>query len=75
MRKILRSLSFLSLLLFAFSADAQVSGSVFRDLNANGSRETGAGFNESGVQGITVTAYTASGTVLGTVATDATGSF
>ena len=75
MRKILRNLSFLSLLLIAFTSNAQISGSVFRDLNANGSRETGAGFNESGVQGITVTAYTASGTILGTAATDAAGSF
>ncbi|MBN8662997.1 MAG: hypothetical protein J0L83_00365 [Chitinophagales bacterium] len=75
MRKILRSLTFLSMLLLAFTSNAQISGSVFRDLNANGSRETGAGFNESGVQGITVTAYTASGTILGTAATDAAGSF
>ncbi len=41
---------------------AQITGSVFRDFNANGTKET----NEPYVAGVTVTAYNADGSVCGT---------
>ncbi|MFY7900063.1 MAG: SdrD B-like domain-containing protein [Chitinophagaceae bacterium] len=57
------------------NVSAQVSGNVFRDFNANGSKEASSSYNEPGVSGITVTAYDAAGTILATTTTDASGNF
>lgn len=54
-------LSTFFLLLVICSVQAQISGVVFRDYNANGTRENTTTFTEPGVQGITVTAYPPSG--------------
>lgn len=48
-----------------------ITGTVFRDFNANGARDTG----EPGVGEITVTAYADTGAVVATVTTDATGAY
>jgi LPXTG-site transpeptidase (sortase) family protein len=54
------------------SADANtISGTVFTDYNDNGIR--GAG--DTGVSGVTVTAYNAAGAVVATTVTDATGGY
>ena len=52
----------------------QVSGTVFRDYNANGTREVSTSFYEPGVQAVTVTAYPASGATQ-TTATSASGTY
>ena len=44
-----------------FAAQAQVSGTVFQDYNANGTRQTVTPLIEAGVAGITVTAYLPNG--------------
>lgn len=49
-------------LLLVSNVYADVSGKVFRDLNANGILDNGSGFNESGVAGITVKAFDSTGT-------------
>jgi hypothetical protein len=63
--------------LFAFVqfANAQVSGTVFRDFNANGLKENTPSYNEPGISGITITAYNSAGTVLGTTVSAANGSY
>jgi hypothetical protein len=48
----------LGLLAFSFAASAQVTGTVYRDFNGNGTRDT----NEPLISGITVNAYLANGT-------------
>jgi hypothetical protein len=50
---------------------AQVSGTVFRDFNANGTKDNTAPLNEVGLAGITVTAYNAAGNVVGSPAISA----
>ncbi|MEY4925630.1 MAG: hypothetical protein RI894_66, partial [Bacteroidota bacterium] len=56
-------------------AIAQVSGVVFRDLNANGVKDNTATFNEAFEQGIVVTAYNAAGTAIASFTTTAAGSY
>lgn len=53
---------------------ADISGTVFRDFNANGMQDNTATFNELGLAGVTVTAHGASG-VLGSATTAANGSY
>lgn len=52
-------------------AYADVSGAVFRDLNANGTQDTG----EVGVPGITVKAYDSTGTVVGAATSAINGTY
>ncbi|MBK8684422.1 MAG: hypothetical protein IPN26_05220 [Bacteroidetes bacterium] len=54
---------------------AQVSGTVFRDLNANGSKENNASFNEVGMKDVTVKAYDASGAEVGSTTSSSTGAY
>ena len=56
-------------LFFAVQANAQISGTVFRDFNANGTRNTGVGYNEPLVDGITVKAYDAANALIATTTT------
>ncbi|MGB0840352.1 MAG: SdrD B-like domain-containing protein, partial [Chitinophagales bacterium] len=64
------------LLLSTHFIHAQISGTVFLDFNANGQKDNSASFNEVGYQGITVTAFDASGAVVGIPATtDANGDY
>ena len=70
----------LLLLLFAlpmalpFAAQAQVSGTVFRDFNGNGTQGTSMPNIELGTAGIMVTAYFSNGSSV-TTTTDATGAY
>jgi protocatechuate 3,4-dioxygenase beta subunit len=56
-----------------------ISGTVFRDYNANGTQQTWANsgntFNEPGIAGITVTAYDSGGTVAGSTTSGADGAY
>ncbi|MEI2688268.1 MAG: SdrD B-like domain-containing protein [Anaerolineae bacterium] len=56
-----------------------ISGTVFRDYNANGTQQTWANstntFNEPGIAGVTVTAYDSSGAVAGSATSGATGTY
>jgi SdrD B-like domain len=68
-------------LLFAFCfwlgpsvSDAQISGTVFRDYNANGQKNNSAAFNEPFVAGVKVYAYNSSGGVDSTI-TNASGAY
>ena len=57
-------------------SQAQVSGTVFRDFNANGVQNNTATFKETGVQGVTVKAFNAAGVqVGGDKTTDASGAY
>lgn len=47
-------------------AEAQISGLVFRDLNANGVKDSTTVFYEPGVGGVTVTAFNSAGTQVST---------
>jgi hypothetical protein len=58
--------------LFYIPSSAQISGTVFRDVNANGVREL-ASPEEPGEYGVRVSAYNAANTLLGIVYTDASG--
>ncbi|QTR52507.1 SdrD B-like domain-containing protein [Thiothrix unzii] len=62
------------LTLCSTAAYADISGTVFRDFNANGVKDNTATFNEIGVAGVTVTAHGASG-VLGSATTATDGSY
>jgi SdrD B-like domain len=53
---------------------AQVSGIVFRDFNADGTKQATNPI-EPGLSGITVTAFNAAGTSLGTATTSSTGAY
>jgi SdrD B-like domain/Secretion system C-terminal sorting domain len=57
------------------STNAQVSGIVFRDFNANGIKDNSATFNELPVAGITVKAFNNSDALVGTTTTNASGAY
>ena len=64
------------LLLSAAAVQADISGKVFHDFNANGTFDTGTSFNEVGMAGVTVKAFDATGAQVGTAATtNADGSY
>ncbi|MFZ1529646.1 MAG: SdrD B-like domain-containing protein [Ferruginibacter sp.] len=64
------------LLIFGGVTQAQVSGTVFRDFNANGAKDNGAGFNEPFVAGVTVKAFNSANIQLGTTkTTNASGAY
>jgi hypothetical protein len=56
---------FFSFMILAISLQAQITGTVFRDFNANGVKET----NESLLSGVVVNAYNAANTLCGTTTT------
>lgn len=56
-------------------AFAQVSGIVYQDFNASGSRQNTASYAEPGMVGVTVTGYGANGTVYGPVSTASNGTY
>ncbi|HRH99638.1 MAG TPA: SdrD B-like domain-containing protein [Saprospiraceae bacterium] len=53
---------------------AQISGTVFRDFNANGVQDNSTSFNEPFVSGVTVTAFPASGSIQ-TAITNSSGAY
>jgi Cna protein B-type domain. len=57
---------------YRLQAASQISGNVFRDLNANGAYD---GAHEIGVAGVTVTAYDSSGAALATASTNDNGDY
>ena len=65
----------LVLCLFSFSAQAQVSGKVFKDYNGNGTQGTAAPNLEVGVPGIFVNAYNSADVLLASYTTNATGNY
>ncbi|MCA6438863.1 MAG: SdrD B-like domain-containing protein [Sediminibacterium sp.] len=77
-----RSLSLYFLMAFGSFAFAQVAiaqtsltGTVYRDFNGSGAKENTSAYNEPGVSGVTVKAYSAAGTLLATTTTDANGAY
>jgi hypothetical protein len=58
-----------------FSTNAQVSGIVFRDFNANGTKDNSATFNELPVLGVTVKAFNNLDALVGTTTTNASGTY
>ncbi|HMT54535.1 MAG TPA: SdrD B-like domain-containing protein, partial [Saprospiraceae bacterium] len=60
---------------FSSSGFSQISGIVFRDYNANGTRQTGSTYNEDGVINVTVKAYNSANIEVGSVVTSSTGSY
>ena len=74
MKKI-KLLSIISFCILSWNAFGQISGTVFRDFNANGVKDNSATFNEVGAGGVTVKAYNAAGTQVGSVTSAADGSY
>ena len=64
----------IAITLISCKLHGQVSGTVFRDYNANGTKEVSTSFYEPGVQAVTVTAYPPSGATQ-TTATSASGTY
>jgi hypothetical protein len=54
---------------------SQITGTVFRDYNANGTKQTTASYNEPGVPNVIVKAYNAIDAVISTATTSATGTY
>ena len=71
----LRWLMFLLLFIAANAANAQISGTVYRDFNANGVKDASATFNEIGLAGVTVKAYNSTNTLVGTTTSAASGTY
>jgi 5-hydroxyisourate hydrolase-like protein (transthyretin family)/protocatechuate 3,4-dioxygenase beta subunit len=63
------------LLFLAYDSIGQVSGTVFRDFNGNGTKDNSATFNEIGLAGITVKAYDNTGAEVGNTTTSSTGTY
>lgn len=59
------------LFLMAPAAHANISGKIFNDFNANGAFDSGSGVNETGIAGVSVKAFDASGIQVGPTATSA----
>ncbi len=70
-KKTHRSLFFLMFSMIGFSSFGQVTGTVFRDFNSNGTKQATATFTEPGVAGISVKAFNAAGTQVGATSTTA----
>jgi hypothetical protein len=62
------------LIIVSLTAGAQVSGTVFRDINNDGVRQS-TNPTEPGEYGVTVKAYNSVNTLLGTATTDANGNY
>jgi len=75
MKKIKLSICILTVLFAAKVSDAQITGTVYRDYNGNGTRETTTPTNEPGVPGVVVTAYDASDAVVATTSTANNGTY
>jgi hypothetical protein len=54
---------------------AQVSGAVFRDFNANGMKDNSATYNETFVSGVVVKAYNSANVEVGSQTTSSTGTY
>lgn len=63
------------LLLSAAVVQADISGKVFRDFNANGTFDTGASFNEVGAAGVTVKAFDVTGAETAVATSGADGAY
>ena len=74
-KRVKASIAALGLLALSSTSFAQVSGNVFKDFNANGSKEATASYNEPNANGILVSAYNQSGVLLATATTNASGNF
>lgn len=61
--------------LFSLQLTAQVSGTVFKDYNINGVKNTTTSLTEVGLAGVPVKAYNASNTLLGSATTAADGTY
>ncbi|MBR2647328.1 MAG: hypothetical protein IKD55_00665 [Sediminibacterium sp.] len=55
------------------TAQTSVTGTVYRDFNGSGAKENTSAYNEPGVSGVTVKAYSAAGVLLATATTNANG--
>ncbi|MEP6748879.1 MAG: SdrD B-like domain-containing protein [Bacteroidota bacterium] len=65
---------FLTAAIFSNKVNAQISGTVFRDMNSNGIQD-GTNPEEPGVYGVIVKAYTASNTLVASATTNANGDY
>jgi len=63
------------LCLLTFNSNAQITGTVYRDYNGNGTRQTVSPNNETGVKGVTITAYNTSNQVVNTTTSGSDGSY
>jgi protocatechuate 3,4-dioxygenase beta subunit len=76
MRKTIYLTLFFISLLFGNAGFAQISGTVFRDFNNNGTRQNTSGtFVEPGVKGIIINAYNASEVLIASYTSDEAGAY
>lgn len=62
-------------LILVTEVQADISGTVFRDFNGNGSFDSSAGFNEVGVAGVAIKAFDANGTQAGSTTSTLNGAY
>ncbi len=74
MKKSVYSLALLFICVYLNTINAQISGTVFRDINSNGIKDNSSTFNEPFLAGITIKAYPVSGSVQ-TTTSDANGNY
>ncbi len=72
---LLKGTALTMLALCSIELSAQISGTVFRDYNANGVKNNSATYNEPGAANITVKAYSTTGTLLATTTSLANGTY
>jgi hypothetical protein len=65
-------ITFLFVIFLSSNSNAQISGIVFRDYNANGVKDNSATFNETFVSGIVVKVYNATNVLIATLTTSGT---
>jgi SdrD B-like domain/Secretion system C-terminal sorting domain len=66
---------FTLLFVLVLPASAQISGTAFRDFNANGSQQNTVSYTETGLSDIIVTAYNANNTIIASYKTIANGTY
>ena len=68
-------LTFLFSIALISSVSAQVSGTAFRDFNANGTQQNTASYTETGLSDIIVTVYNSSNGIIASYKTTANGTY
>lgn len=74
MKKNFPLIAFIAAIFSAFNSDAQITGTVFHDVNGNGT-QTASNPIENGVQGVIVNVYNAVEILSGTTTSGATGTY
>ncbi|MBK7307958.1 MAG: hypothetical protein IPI88_13590 [Chitinophagaceae bacterium] len=69
MKNLAKSIFAILCIILTCTTHAQISGTVFRDYNGNGTRQSGAGYTEPGAGGVIIRAYNSSDLLIATQTT------